>query len=81
MVEQVVIPCEDGDIVFSVDYDMIGKGADLGKLDEDLKLIKYGQLDVKLPEDTYDYDAHQWETPKGKLIGELFAAVDAGEEF
>lgn len=55
-------------------------GADLDKLDADLKLIKLGQLDVKLPEDTYDYDAHQWETPKGKLIGELFAAVDAGME-
>lgn len=53
------------------------QGADLGKLDADLKLISLGQLDVQLPEDTYDYSAHQWETPKGKLIGEVFAECDA----
>lgn len=80
MIEQVVIECEDGNIVLEVDYDKIGKGADLGKLDEDLVLIKYGQLDVKLPEDTYDYDAHQWETDLGKKIGAVFAEVEAEEK-
>ena len=80
MLEQVVIPCDDGDIVYHVDFDKPGQRADLDKLDADLKLISQGKLDVALPEDTYDYDKHQWETPKGKMIGELFARIDAGEE-
>lgn len=49
------------------------RGADLKKLDSDLKLIGEGKLDVSLPEDTYDYDNHQWESPLGKMIGEVFA--------
>jgi len=76
-----VIPCDDGDIVLDVDYDKSSSVADLVKLDADLKLIGEGKLDVVLPEDAYDYDKHEWETPRGKRIGELFAAVDAGVEF
>lgn len=53
------------------------RGADLGNLDVDLKLIKLGQLDIAMPADTYDYDNHQWETPLGKKIGEVFAEEDA----
>ena len=72
MTEQLVIACEDGNIVLDVDYDKPGHRADLAKLDADLNLIGQGKLDVALPEDTYDYASHKWETPKGKLIGELF---------
>lgn len=88
MIEQLVIPCDDGDIVLNVDYDKPGHCADLVKLDADLKLISEGWQGVGesgreayFTNDTYDYDKHQWETPKGKLIGDLFARVDAGEEF
>lgn len=82
MIEQLVIRCDGEDDTFlAVDYDKPGKCADLVRLDADLKLIAEGKLDTALPEDTYDYANHQWETPKGKLIGELFARVNAGEEF
>jgi len=79
MVEQVVIDCEDGNIVIDVDYDKVGKGADLNKLDYDLMLISNGKLDVELPKDTYDYDNHKWETPKGKMIGMILEHAEAIE--
>ena len=82
---EIRIPCTDigeEDIVITYEDDGVTtRCADFAKLDADLKLIGEGKLNVALPEDTYDYTAHQWETPKGRLIGELFARVDAGEEF
>jgi hypothetical protein len=81
MIEKLVIPCEDGDIILDVDYDVPGHRVDFDELDHDLILIDNGKLDVALPEDTYNYNNHQWETQKGKLIGNLFERVDAGEQF
>jgi hypothetical protein len=77
MLETVTIPCEDGDITYTIDHDKPSQCADLNKLDYDLMLIGKGKLDVELPEDTYDYSKHEWETPKGRLIGAVFAEVDA----
>ncbi len=79
---QLVISVEgEENTVLNISDDTTFRGADLGKLDADLVLIKYGQLEVKLPEDTYDYDSHKWETAKGAMIGELFKLVDEGVEF
>jgi len=81
---EIRIPCADigeEDIVITYEDDGSTHCVDLDKLDADLKLIDEGKLEVALPEDTYDYSKHEWETPKGKMIGELFARVDAGEEF
>jgi hypothetical protein len=50
-------------------------GADLNKLDADLNHI--GKF--ALPEDTYDYDNHQWDTVKGKQIGQALAEIEAEE--
>lgn len=87
MVNEIRIPCEDGDIVLNVDYDAPSKCADLVKLDADLKLISQGWLgigqsgrDAYYERDNIDYSSVQWETPLGKKIGVLFAAIDAGEE-
>lgn len=77
MITELRIPVEgEDDIVLEVDYDKPGKTFDLDKLDADLKLIEEGKLDVELPPDNYDYDNHQWESPKGKMIGKLFAYID-----
>lgn len=51
------------------------RGANLDCLDYDLDHIDK----FPLPADTYDYDNHQWETPKGKLIGEVCAEIDAAQ--
>lgn len=53
------------------------RGANLDQLDYDLHRMDAGTLDITLPEDTYDYDNHKWETPLGKKIGEVFAEEDA----
>lgn len=77
---EITIPCDEGDIVYIVDYDKPGHHVDLVKLDADLNLIGTNELDVKLPEDTYDYDKHEWETQLGRDIGFICACVDEGEE-
>lgn len=82
---EVIIPCDDGPIVLQVNDDGVTTyRANFKKLDDDLRLIDEGYLGVVgddyFSTDTYDYDNHPWETPKGKMIGELFALVDAGVE-
>lgn len=79
---QLVIECENEEaMVLNISDDDTAFCADLTKLDADLKAISNRTLDYPLPQDDYDYDNHQWTTPKGKIIGEIFAAVEQGVEF
>lgn len=70
---------DDTYLFIKTNDDTAFRGADLVKLDKDLNAIDKRMLDVVLPEDTYDYDNHKWETENGKALGGLFSLIDSGE--
>jgi hypothetical protein len=77
---ELTIPCEGGDIVMQINDDGVSTHCvDMKKLDADLAAIDAQRF--SLPEDDADLSAHQWETPLGREIGSLFAAIDAGQEY
>ena len=76
---ELIIPCEDGDIVLQINDDGVTTHCvDLARLDSDLAAI--GADKNHYAEDDTDLSTHEWTTPLGREIGALFARIDAGEE-